>query len=194
MLFLLVCYNKHVFGETSQEVACDVFSMQSPKEIENWYKDQDPWGYKDNEFDKERKAIILDDLSLYGHFHRALDIGCGEGWITKDLPAKEIHGIELSDTASGRFPKNVKRVKEPEGEYDLVIATGVMYKHYDWKKFVEWINESATGIVLISSISEWEVSEIHDMVRGKFSRQRLFPYREYKQRLTIYRCDDIPST
>lgn len=156
--------------------------MQIKEELEIWYEKEDAWGYKSNPFDTVRKDIILSMIPK-GEYLRALDIGCGEGWITKDLPAKEIHGIELSDKASERFPENVKRIPEPDGKYDLVVATGVLYKHYDYQKFMKWIKEHSSKIIVLCNIEDWEVrttslgKPIHDMT---------FNYREYRQHLKIY--------
>ena len=99
--------------------------MQSKEELEEWYKTPDPWAYQITEDDAKRKEIILEMLPY--NYQRALDIGCGEGFITANLPAADIHGIEISDTAASRFPWNVKRVLEPVGVYDLVITTGTLY-------------------------------------------------------------------
>ena len=91
--------------------------MEQYNEIENWYKKEDPWGYKTNPNDLARKSEIIHSLlSLNIKFNRALDIGCGEGWITKDLPAKEIDGIEISNNATNidRFPNNVNRIFSPQ--------------------------------------------------------------------------------
>ena len=88
--------------------------MQSKDEIEKEYQTPDPWGFQTHPDDAARKQIILNALTLGANkpmrFKRALDIGAGEGWITKDLPADEIFGFEISDTAASRFPANVKRV------------------------------------------------------------------------------------
>jgi len=166
-------------------------SSQAKEELEKWYAKEDPWGYKTTEDDEKRKHKLLDyvhqGLSLVGgtHFDRALDIGCGEGFITKDLPAKTIHGMELSDAAAERLPSNVKRVAEPEGKYDLVVCTGMLYEHYDYKQFVKWIKNHAVGLVLICNIKEWEVGGLNF---GKLWTLEEFPYREFTQRLRMFRC------
>ena len=103
--------------------------MQTKEELEHWYAVPDPWLYKQTPDDEERKNLILDFLPL--KYQRALDIGCGEGFVTTDLPAIEIHGIEISDNAARRLPWNVKRVHSPEGLYDLVMTTGTLYQQYD---------------------------------------------------------------
>lgn len=160
--------------------------MQPKSEIENWYKQPDPWGYESNESDKNRKQRILEILSVYSTFDRAIDIGCGEGFITQDLPANEIHGIELSDNAAERLPKNVKRVHKPEGKYDLILCTGMLYRQYDYRKFLDWINEHARGIVLTSNIKSWQINDLPDKY---LLYQEDFPYREYTQNLRVYRWE-----
>lgn len=157
--------------------------MQSKDDLEEFYSKSDPWGYETTADDFIRKQKILDALSFHAPFKRALDIGCGEGFITQDLPAKEIHGIELSDKAAKRLPKTIKRVKEPQGEYDLILATGILYAQYDYAKFINWINDHAKGIVLTCNIESWEV--------GKVDRREVhtyeFPYRTYTQVLRVFK-------
>lgn len=158
---------------------------QLKEDIETWYSRKDPWDYENNRDDLGRKGVILGAIKGM-RFKRALDIGCGEGWITKDLPADEIHGIEISDNASLRLPSNVKRVTEPEGKYDLIIATGVMYSHYDHEKFVKWIKKHASGVVILCNIKEWEVPTDIPKEMGNAE----FPYREFTQ---ILRYHDLAS-
>lgn len=158
--------------------------MQQKSELENWYGEPDPWNYKNNPDDIKRKKTILQVLDSYPSFTKALDIGCGEGWITQDIPAKEIHGIELSDNAAERLPKNVKRVSEPEGKYDLIICTGMLYKQYDYRKFLDWIKNHANGVVLTSNIKQWQ---INDLPNEYLIHQEDFPYREYVQNMRLYR-------
>lgn len=156
--------------------------MDRNNEIEQWYEKEDPWQYQTTEDDQVRKEIILTSLPDF-EYKRALDIGCGEGWITKDLPAKNIFGIEMSNNATQRFPKNVNSIDKPEGKYDLIIATGVLYGHYDYKTIYKWIQESASKIVLVSGIKEWEI----DLPPfGKQIYETAFPYRGMTQHLTIY--------
>lgn len=154
--------------------------MQTKEELEQWYINPDPWFYKKTIDDEIRKNLILDFLPL--KYQRALDIGCGEGFITTDLPAIEIHGIEISDTAASRFPWNVKRVIQPEGLYDLAITTGTLYEQYDHKQIYSWIKSSACRHILIAGIRDWLI----DYDFGKLVNQKEFQYREYIQRVMLY--------
>lgn len=156
--------------------------MQSKEELDQWYADRDPWAYETTADDLERKQRILKALS--GRYERALDIGCGEGWITKDLPAKKIYGLELSDVARERLPKNVRGVTKPVGKYDLILATGVLYQQYNWPQMLGWIRRHASGTVLVAGIKDWlvDLSELGDPVYAEE-----FKYRDYTQALRVYK-------
>ena len=159
--------------------------MQSKDELEHWYKQPDPWQYKTTQDDLKRKAnliMILSEISNGIQYERALDIGAGEGYVTQDIFAKEIYGIEISDLAASRFPSNVKRVIEPEGKYDLVMTTGTLYSQYNHKQIVDWIRQSASKHILIAGIKDWLI----DYSFAQVIHQSEFPYRQYVQRVTVY--------
>ena len=155
----------------------DMAQIQSKEELEKWHAKSDPWGYESNADDAKRKELIL---SLLGKYERAIDIGAGDGWITKDLPSDTIHAIEISDNAASRFPDNVTRVNEPQGKYDLVITTGTLYMQYDRERILGWIRECSTGNVLIAGIKEW-LPEL-----PKPDKYLEFKYREYTQSIYFY--------
>lgn len=159
--------------------------MQTKQEIEEWYKKPDPWEYQTTPADLKRKAEVimaLQEVNKFEIYNRALDIGCGEGFVTESLPANEIHGIEVSDLASSRFPNNVIRVHEPQGKYDLVTTMGTMYIQYDNQQFKTWIEQSATRHILIAGIKSWLI----DYNFGKVIFEKEFEYRQYTQRIAIY--------
>ena len=159
--------------------------MQSKEELEQWYHKEDPWQYKTTQDDLKRKEsliMILSEISNGIQYERALDIGAGEGYVTQDIFAKEIYGIEISDLAASRFPSNVKRVIEPEGKYDLVMTTGTLYSQYNHKQIVDWIRQSASKHILIAGIKDWLI----DYSFGQVIHQSEFPYRQYVQRVTVY--------
>lgn len=154
--------------------------MQSKEELENWYIHPDPWAYETTEDDLIRKQKILNILPMW--YNRALDIGCGEGFVTRDLPAKEIHGIEISDFASARLPWNVRRVHHPEGMYDLVMTTGTLYQQYDHAKIAEWVLKSSCRHVLIAGIKDWLIPYNF----GTVIAIQEFKYRQYAQSVVLY--------
>lgn len=156
--------------------------QQSKQELEHWYQNPDPWAYKTTEDDNFRKDKILSYVTKYGPYYRALDIGCGEGFITEWIPSCEIHGIELSDLAAERFPKQVIRVHEPDRKYDLVMTTGTMYPQYDHQKIYNWIKECSARIVIIAGIKDWLIPYDY----GKLLEEEEFKYREYTQKISVY--------
>lgn len=158
--------------------------MQTQNEIEDWYKTPDPWGYETNPDDQARKAAILKACSGKG-YKRALDIGAGEGFITRDLQAEEVHAIEWSDTARRRIPLPVLAVTEPHGKYDLVLATGVLYGHYEIESILQTIRDHASHVLVIAGIKDWLVLD-RIPEHFKITRREEFPYREYKQIVIRY--------
>lgn len=159
--------------------------LPSKEELDTFYLNHDPWGFASNPDDAKRKKEILSCIP-YRH-ERALDIGCGEGWITKDIWADEIHGLELSGLAASRCPKNVHIVLEPWGMYDLILACGVLYRHYDYKRFLKLIKEHGSGLVITCNIESWEVGEVKEI--GKEVHTHTFPYRQYTQRLRVFEIE-----
>lgn len=160
--------------------------MQSKQELEDWYSEPDRWGYFNNPEDQKRLEKTLFMLG-WGkkQYKRAIDIGCGEGFITHHLPADEIHGLDLSDNALTRLPQNVKAVKEPIGKYDLVISTGTLYAQYDHEAIYKMIMSCASEYILIAGISDWIINKEF----GKQIQMSVFPYREFTQKMTLYHVE-----
>ena len=61
--------------------------IQSSDDLDKWYGQADPWGYESNPDDLKRKALLLSELPVKD-YQRVLDIGCGHGFITRDLPGR----------------------------------------------------------------------------------------------------------
>jgi hypothetical protein len=158
--------------------------MQTKEQIEDWYKIPDRWQYFHSEDDAMRKKKLMDMLPQT--YENALDIGCGECFIAKDLPAKNIYGIEWSDIAASRFPENVKRVLQPQCDtsYDLVISTGTLYPQYDHKQIYEWIMEASSKHILIAGIKEWIMP--YDFAFANLSQEIEFKYLNYTQIARLY--------
>lgn len=162
--------------------------MSAKALLEEFYVTEDPWRYASTPCDALRKRHILHAANFYGPYSRALDIGAGEGWVTRDLPASTRHGYEISDTAAARFPDCVKR--ELDGPYDLVLATGVLYHHYDWLGMLRLIQTHASKIVIVSHIKTWEFSTAIAGIPGTQVFEAEFPYREWSQKLRVFRIGD----
>ena len=160
--------------------------MQSKQELEDWYSEPDRWGYFNNPEDTKRLEKILFMLGWgKSHYKRAIDIGCGEGFVTTFLPADEIHGLDLSDNALARLPQNVTPVSAPQGKYDLVISTGTLYQQYDHQSIYQMIMSCASEYILIAGISDWIINK--DV--GKHIQMSIFPYREFTQKMTLFHVE-----
>lgn len=161
--------------------------MQTKQDLEDWYKIPDRWQYFQSEEDKMRKEKFMELLSLgKKQYTNALDIGCGECFIAKDLPSENIFGIELSDTASSRFPSNVTRLHQPrcDTSYDLVVSTGTLYPQYDHKLIYGWILEASSEYILISGIKEWLIEYNYN---ADIVERIEFKYLNYTQQATLYK-------
>lgn len=156
--------------------------MRTREQLEAFYSVADPWQFQVTEDDLLRKNRILSAVVQYGPYDRALDIGAGEGWITADLPAQEIHAIEISDHAAARFPLSVHRVSVPDGAYDLVLATGVFYDHYNREQMHRWALDAWGRVLVTCHIAQHEVP----LPGYECAYSEVFQYRGKYQRLKVY--------
>lgn len=156
---------------------------QPIEEIETWYEKEDPWDYKTTKDDQDRKERIIKALGKFSPIESILDIGCGEGWITKDLPGKLLYGFDVSQNASKRLPENVKYLEKPI-ECDVVCFMGILYPHYDGDRIWRAYRPYARKYLFVSGIEGWLVD-----TGGVLLYEEKFPYREYTQVIRIYATD-----
>jgi 2-polyprenyl-3-methyl-5-hydroxy-6-metoxy-1,4-benzoquinol methylase len=106
---------------------------------------EDPW-YSTSESEKQRFTTTLDLLTASGrtHFPTAVEVGCAEGIFTAHLASycDEIVGLDYSEVALARararfaadpqteFRKWDMRNGKIDGQYDLVVAMGVLTSLY----------------------------------------------------------------
>lgn len=161
-------------------------SSQTKEEIEKFYEQPDPWEYTKLSDDQFRRSHILYVASL-GAPQRILEVGAGEGFITRGLMqiCDDIDVIEISDTAAARLPKEVRRVHEPEGQYDLVLLAGVLYDQYEWEKMREWAERSNPEVIITSHYDK--VGEAHDSFGRQLTFEAKFTYRDGYQILKVWR-------
>lgn len=160
--------------------------MQSKEELEDWYSEKDRWEYNTTKDDQIRLYEILTALATGKEtYARAIDIGCGEGFITQHIPADLIHGLDLSENALNRLPSIVESVKYPHGEYDLVISTGTLYSQYDHDSIYKMIMSCASEFILIGGITDWLIEKDF----GTKIYEMSFPYRGFTQKITLYHVE-----
>lgn len=157
--------------------------MQTKQDLEEWYSKPDQWGYFNNPEDERRLKNIL-NVAGWGKrvYRKAIDIGCGEGFITRHIPAEQIHGYDFAQNALNRLPPNVIPVTQPEGKYDLVLCTGVLYQQYDHEAIYNLIMQSAEKYIVIGGIESWLIQKNF----GKQLYSMTFSYREFTQKVTLY--------
>jgi 2-polyprenyl-3-methyl-5-hydroxy-6-metoxy-1,4-benzoquinol methylase len=177
--------------------------LQPLEELEKFYNDDDPWSYETNFDDIRRKNIILSEIPER-KYENVLDIGCGHGFITRELPGKRIIGVDISTNAiaqansnqnKGQNKKNIDFTQSSIfelnahifGVYDLIIITGVLYPQYigEAKSLVYNIVDrflADNGILVCSHINEWYKLRFPYLMLENY----YFEYREYTQCLEVY--------
>jgi hypothetical protein len=172
--------------------------LRTDNETKAWaegqYKKVDPWSYQRTADDAFRKEKVIAACLLMapfpGKYRRALDIGAGEGWITRDLPAMEKFGVEISDAAASRFPDEVMRVAAGTfaGAFNLVISTETMFEHYNWKAIRDQIIAAAApgGVIVTCNNPKWEVKALEKVIGEPVLRVE-FPYKTMSMVLKAWR-------
>ncbi len=178
--------------------------LQSASELDAFYSSSDPWGYAESADDHRRRTELL-SLLPDAPFGRTLDIGCGNGFITLQLPGDEVVGIDLSERAIGwareasarhvnadRFRFEALSLLDPAmlrlGQFDLICITGVLYPQYIGKAAslvrtaIDALLKSG-GYVASCHIREWAALRLpYTMIDAA-----IYPYREFVHQLEVMR-------
>lgn len=178
-------------------------TLQPIQELEDFYRNPDPWNYRAHPDDARRKSELL-SLLPPREWTRALDIGCGDGFITFDLPGQKVVGADISasavkwaDEARGkrhdhhRFDFRCTSIFDlrPQelGTFDLVIVTGVLYSQYIGKAFsvarqrIDALLQDG-GVLVSCHIDEWRPPAFPYISLDV----AFYPYRGYTHRLETY--------
>lgn len=175
--------------------------MQKLEEIERFYQKEDPWGFTKNFDDIKRKKRLIEEIfCLPLPLQPVLDIGCGEGFITNDIPSSQVYGMDISYKAIERAKKNNplnryfvwsinEEIPDKIPSFDLVIVTGVLYRQYVGG-FEDKINENLNALVrpnkylMMSHIKDW----LYFPIKPPFNEIKFFdyPYREYIQHFQLF--------
>ena len=172
--------------------------IQGAAALDAFYATEDPWGYYINPEDAKRRAVLLAELPRrdYG---TVLEVGCGNGFITRALPGERVLGVDISERAIRYARRHAdERVSfeacdlfqlDPEviGSFDLVVVAGVLYPQYVG-------TATALARLLIDRLlaREGVLASVHieAWYRTRFpyllAKQVTYPYREYSHLLEIY--------
>jgi predicted TPR repeat methyltransferase len=172
--------------------------IQKINELEKWHEKKDPWQYEKTKDDLLRKEILLSELPKHD-FACVLDIGCGQGFVTKDLPGEKIIGVDISSQA-------IKHAKQHENDrikfakasifelneilperYNLIVITGVLYRHYignSLRLIYLIIDEllQENGILASVHINTWYMAKFPYLLISDC----YYEYRDYIHKLEIY--------
>lgn len=172
--------------------------IQKLDDLNSFHKKKDPWNYNSNPEDKKRLNILLSEIPER-NYDNVLDIGCGQGFITKHLPGEKITGVDISHEAID-FAQNHSndRINFIEGsifdlnkildsKYDLIVITGVLYPQYIGSSsslIYLIINEllEKDGILISVHIEEWYKCQFPFLKLNEM----IYSYREYFHKLEIY--------
>lgn len=172
--------------------------IQKKEELEKWYEIEDPWGYNVDKADLIRRDVLLSEIPKK-EYKNVLDIGCGEGFVTKKLPGTNVFGIDISQNAinyANEIATEALQFRQGsifeidkifDIKFDLIIITGVLYPQYIGKSsnlifllIDKILNEK--GILISVHINEWYQLQFPYLKR----KQLYYDYREYTHNLEIY--------
>ena len=116
--------------------------MRSQEDWNKWYAQPNPWGTEGSDKDRVRTQILLEHLG-HASFSHMLDLGCGEGVLTKAVSTLSQHSIAFDistlaiERARSRFPgidfqqgELLEVIKRPDIcaiPFDLILASEVLY-------------------------------------------------------------------
>lgn len=173
--------------------------IQKYSELNKFHEVSDPWAYEQTEGDKKRKQILLSEIPSK-KFLNVLDIGCGQGFVTRDLPGAKVLGLDISENAIAHAKKyESDRMAFKSGsvfelnnllkdeKFDLVIITGVLYPQYIGRSEVLVYDQvdkvlSPDGILISVHIDSWYSARFPYLL----NKQVFYEYREYTHCLEVY--------
>lgn len=172
--------------------------LQSNEELENWYSEDDPWKYKDHPDDKKRKQILFSEIPTRKYIN-VLDIGCGEGFITRELTGEKVTSVDISHQAikKAKVYENAKLKfkqcslfelnNQLNEKYDLIIITGVLYPQYigNSLRLIYNIVDKLlidNGILVSVHIDSWYKAKFPYLLLN----EDYYTYREYTHKLEVY--------
>ncbi len=179
--------------------------IQTPETLDEFYATPDPWNYSvtDDDHRRKRELLALIPRRPYG---RVLDIGCGNGFVTTDLPGDSVLGVDVSSRAIDWARERAASLSAAHrvtfesvslfdlqpaqhGRFDLIVITGVLYDQYIGKgaPLVRILIDD-----LLRSNAVLATCHIEDWQHFRFPYTQLdtvlYPYREHTHRLEIYQA------
>jgi SAM-dependent methyltransferase len=178
-------------------------NIETARELDRFYQSPDPWDYQSTPDDTKRRER-LSALLPARPFAKALDIGCGNGFVTATLPAASVLGVDLSPEAIKWATARALELKQQDrvqflarslfalnpvdlGTFDLIVITGVLYPQYIGNsaplviEIIDGLLEK-NGVLASCQIDAWSSLRFPYTYLDK----SYYPYREYIHRLEIF--------
>jgi len=174
--------------------------IQKLSELDEFHKKQDPWNYENNDEDLKRIDYLLKQLHSKT-YNKVLDIGCGQGFVTKQLPGTEIVGVDISEEAIKHAKSSNKdyhinylscsifdlNTNFSNNRFDLIVITGVLYPQYigNSSSLIYLIIDKLLnkgGTLISVHIDSWYKCQFPYFK----AKEILYPYRTYNHKLEVY--------
>jgi len=159
-----------------------------------WYRKEDPWNIKDNEYEKKKAEIIW---TMLDYDDILLDVGCGEGHFTNKYSSKFSLTIacDISNRAIERARKSYQHIaffphdiREPienfKGKIGTIVCSEVLYYFNPTeqkrvaKNIVSLLKPGGKLVVCVSRyFTEKDIKDLFPEIRWTKT------YREYDKRL-----------
>lgn len=175
--------------------------VQSGEELDEFYEVEDPWNYDTTPDDAHRVARLLAAIPRR-EYRRTLDIGCGNGFVTAQLPGTEIVGVDISERAIAWARRRADTDRREMlfqqasifdlesatiGYFDLIVVTGVFYPQYIGHAYA-LVSEVLRDLLQPG----WVLATVHidawTSYRPPFTilDVSVDPYRQYFHRLEVF--------
>jgi SAM-dependent methyltransferase len=170
-----------------------VESLRSREEWERWYAKPDPWETEGSDTDRVRTEAILERLK-HAHFVNFLDLGCGEGRLTKALSmhCQNTYAFDIEENALERARSRYQNVEFRQGDlldvivlpeivripFDLISVSEVLY----YLQTDEERNAAISGLARIGTLAC--LYYFSAIVTGASKYRRYFTYDSFLQLLS----------
>lgn len=180
----------------SDPIGHQVAGMRTAEDFNLHYASPDPWQISHARF---RDRILRRRMTPFIHGKSVLELGCGEGHLTKAVfrKARSVAGIDISDMAIARAKSlNLPNARfeaadflqTPFAGYDVIAAIECIYylAHLEQKTFLEKVAKDHAGKILLLSgpIIDDQRYFGHDRLMLEFAQFGFAPVKFYN--LSVY--------
>ena len=103
-------------------------------------KDADPWAFETSQYERAKRAKVLANIEGR-RFAKALEVGCSNGVLTRDLApyCDRLQAIDVANSALALAEQRLRGIGNvellrceipiewPEGSFDLIVLSEILY-------------------------------------------------------------------